>query len=84
MAHTKASKATKGSRSAQPKHLGIKKYEGEIVLPGTILVRQRGSHFHPGEGTKLGNDYTLFALVKGKVKYYERNNKSFVSVVNSS
>ncbi|KKR50561.1 MAG: 50S ribosomal protein L27 [Microgenomates group bacterium GW2011_GWC1_41_8] len=84
MAHTKSGKTTKGSRDAQPKYLGVKHHGGEKVTAGSIIVRQRGSKFHPGEGTALGRDYTLFATVDGVVIYYGRRGKQFVSVTQSS
>ena len=84
MAKTKASKTTKGSRKSQPKYLGVKLYGGEVVDKGMILVRQRGSHIHEGKGVKRGRDFTLYAVEKGVIHFYERKNKSFVSVIKSS
>ena len=84
MAHTKSGKTTKGSRDARPKYLGIKHHGGEKVTAGSIIVRQRGSKFHPGEGVSLGRDYTLFATIDGVVVYYGRRGKQFVSVTQSS
>lgn len=84
MAHTKSGKTTKGSRDANPKFLGIKRYGGEAVTAGSIIVRQRGSQFHPGDGVSLGRDYTLFATVDGVVEFYGRRGKKFVSVSRSS
>ena len=66
------------------KYLGVKHHGGEKVTAGSIIVRQRGSKFHPGEGTALGRDYTLFATVDGVVIYYGRRGKQFVSVTQSS
>jgi large subunit ribosomal protein L27 len=84
MAHTKTSATTKGSRQPRPKHLGVKKYGGNVVSAGTILVRQRGTKFHPGNGVGMGRDFTLFATIAGKVKFYGRRGKSFISVLATS
>lgn len=81
MAKTKTGKTTKGSRQPQAKRLGIKHFGAAAVKTGNIIVRQKGTKFHPGEGVKLGNDYTLYAIRDGKVKFYERSGKHFVSVV---
>lgn len=81
MAKTKTGRTTKGSRQPQPKHLGIKVYGGKFVKAGAIIVRQRGTKFHPGDGVGIGRDYTLFARAPGVVKFYERYRKQFVSVV---
>lgn len=80
MSKTKAGKTTKGSRKSQPKYLGIKKYAGEIVKPGTIIIRQRGTKFKPGTGVSLGRDYTIFATIDGKVKFYDRTGRKFITV----
>lgn len=84
MAHTKTSATTKGSRQPLPKHLGIKKSGGSPVTVGTILVRQHGTRFHPGQGVGMGKDFTLFATVDGKVKFYGRVGKKFISVLTTS
>lgn len=84
MAHTKTSATTKGSRQPNPKHLGVKMYGGMAVKPGAILVRQRGTRFHPGMGVGMGKDFTLFALVPGSVKFYGRAGKNYISVVASA
>ncbi len=70
MAHKKAGGSTKNGRDSNPKYLGIKVYDGEIVTGGSILVRQRGTKFHPGVHVGRGGDDTLFAKVSGRVKYY--------------
>ena len=80
MAHTKTSATTKGSRQPRPKHLGIKRGNGSTVTAGAIIVRQHGSIFYPGLGTGRGKDFTLFATIAGKVKFYERSGRRFVSV----
>ncbi len=80
MAHIKAGGVTKGNRDSIAKRLGIKKYSGEKVTAGSILVRQKGTKFNPGPGTKLGGDYTLFAITDGIVKYFKKLGKRMVSV----
>ena len=82
MAHKKAGGSTKNGRDSQPKMLGVKKYGGEVVIPGNIIVRQRGTEFLPGTGVKIGKDHTIFAVVEGKVLFTHWNrNKQRISVV---
>ena len=69
MAQKKGGGSTRNGRDSQPKMLGVKAYGGERVLAGSIIVRQRGTRFHPGPGVGIGKDHTLFALVAGTVKY---------------
>ena len=69
MAHKKGMGSTKNGRDSESKRLGPKRADGQFVLAGNILVRQRGTHIHPGEGVGIGSDDTLFALVNGVVKY---------------
>jgi len=69
MAHKKGLGSTKNGRDSKAKRLGVKRADGQFVLAGNILVRQRGTHIHPGNGVGLGSDYTLFALREGKVKF---------------
>ena len=69
MAHKKGGGSTKNGRDSNPQFRGIKRYGGEQVLAGTILVRQCGTVFHPGRNVGVGSDYTLFALVPGTVRY---------------
>jgi large subunit ribosomal protein L27 len=69
MAHKKGQGSTRNGRDSQPQHLGIKCYDGEFVIPGCILVRQRGTKFHPGVGVKRAKDDSIFALVEGVVKF---------------
>lgn len=69
MAHTKSAGAAKYGRDSQPKYLGVKKFDGEWVKPGDIIIRQRGTKFLVGEGVKRGNDDTLFSLRQGVVKF---------------
>ena len=69
MAHKKGVGSTKNGRDSKSKRLGPKRADGQFVLAGNILIRQRGTKVHPGTNVGLGNDYTLFALIDGKVKY---------------
>ena len=69
MAHKKAGGSTRNGRDSESKRLGVKRYGGEAVAAGNIIVRQRGTRFHPGRNVGCGKDYTLFALVEGKVKF---------------
>ena len=81
MAHKKGGGRTRNGRDSQSKRLGVKRYAGESVNAGTILVRQRGTRIHPGNNVGVGRDYTLFALINGTVKYEPaRNNRRKVSV----
>jgi large subunit ribosomal protein L27 len=82
MAHKKAGGSTRNGRDSNPKYLGVKRYGGEQVLAGNILVRQRGTRFHAGENVKVGRDHTLFALSDGKVVFEQRGKplRKFVSV----
>ncbi|MBI2410447.1 MAG: 50S ribosomal protein L27 [Candidatus Kerfeldbacteria bacterium] len=77
MAHTKAGGSTAYGRDSQSKRLGVKKFGGEKVTVGNILIRQRGTKFRPGDGTKMGKDNTIFALVDGVVQFTERKIKRF-------
>jgi len=76
MAHKKGSGSTKNGRDSNSKRLGIKKYGGEKVIPGNIIVRQVGSRFKPGNNVRIGKDYTLFAVKEGLVKFERFNNKN--------
>jgi len=69
MAHKKAGGSSRNGRDSQSKRLGVKRYGGQLVAAGNILVRQRGTQFHPGEHVGIGKDHTLFALVDGTVKF---------------
>lgn len=76
MAHKKAGGSTRNGRDSNPKYLGVKVYGGQAVNAGNIIVRQRGTRFHPGNGVGLGRDHTLFALVDGKVEFATRGARS--------
>ena len=82
MAHKKAGSSTKNGRDSNAKRLGVKRYDGEVVRPGTIIIRQRGTRVHPGNNVGLGRDYTIFSLVDGKVKFepYAKGRRKKVSV----
>jgi large subunit ribosomal protein L27 len=75
MAHKKAGGSSRNGRDSESKRLGLKAFGGELVNAGSILVRQRGTRFHPGPNVGIGKDHTLFALVTGKVKYAEHGPK---------
>ncbi len=75
MAHKKGGGRTKNGRDSQSKRLGVKRYAGESVNAGTILVRQRGTRIHPGNNVGVGRDYTIFALINGIVKFEPARNK---------
>ncbi len=82
MAHKKAGGSSRNGRDSAGRRLGVKKFGGEAVIPGNILVRQRGTKWNPGENVGLGRDHTIYALVEGKVTFStRRNNKTFVSVM---
>lgn len=83
MAHKKAGGSTRNGRDSESKRLGVKRYGGEVVSAGNIIVRQRGTQFHPGVNTGIGKDHTLFAKVDGEVKFAVRgaNNRKFVDIV---
>jgi len=82
MAHKKGEGSVKNGRDSQSKRLGVKLFGGQTATAGNILIRQRGTKFHPGRNVGMGKDHTLFALVDGTVEFRKkRDNKSYVSVV---
>jgi len=85
MAHKKAAGSTRNGRDSESKRLGVKKFGGQAVLAGNILVRQRGTKFHAGENVGLGRDHTLFAKSDGRVKFVRkgRHNRMFVNIVDA-
>ena len=85
MAHKKAGGSTNNGRDSQSKRLGVKRYGGQEVLAGNILVRQRGTRFHAGDNVGMGKDHTLFAKADGKVEFIVRGPKSrkFIQVVSA-
>jgi large subunit ribosomal protein L27 len=82
MAHKKGQGSTQNNRDSAGRRLGVKKFGGEKVIPGNIIIRQRGTKVHPGNGVGMGKDHTLFALVEGVVKFENRtSSQKKVSVV---
>jgi large subunit ribosomal protein L27 len=82
MAHKKAGGSSRNGRDSIGRRLGVKKFGGETALPGNILVRQRGTKFHPGENVGVGKDHTLFALVGGRVVFRRKaGRRTYVAVV---
>ncbi len=81
MAHKKAGGSSRNGRDTAGRRLGVKKFGSEVVIPGNIIVRQRGTKFHPGENVGIGKDHTLFSLINGKVVFKQKKDKKvFVSV----
>lgn len=80
MAHTKAGGTTKTNRDSISKRLGVKKYGGEVVKCGDIIIRQKGSHVLAGNGVKLGNDFTIYSITSGKVAFCKKRGRSLVQV----
>jgi large subunit ribosomal protein L27 len=81
MAHKKAGGSSRNGRDSNAKRLGVKKYGGQAVIAGNILVRQRGTKIRPGDNVGLGRDYTLFALTDGKVEYFKKAGRTTVRIV---
>lgn len=86
MAHKKAGGSTRNGRDSESKRLGVKRFGGQLVKAGNILVRQRGTKFHPGTNVKIGRDHTLFATAEGHVKFSVKgpHQRSYISVVSSA
>lgn len=80
MAHIKAGGTTKGNRDAIGKRLGVKRYGGQKVIAGNIIIRQRGTQFFPGLGTDIGKDHTIFATVDGTVSFLQKQGRKLISV----
>jgi large subunit ribosomal protein L27 len=81
MAHKKAGGSSRNGRDSRGRRLGVKKFGGEIVVPGNIIIRQRGTKYHAGKNVDMGRDHTLFAKVEGAVSYHTTTNgRTFVSV----
>jgi large subunit ribosomal protein L27 len=85
MAHKKAGGSSRNGRDSESKRLGVKRYAGQQVNAGSIIIRQRGSTFHPGTNVGMGKDYTLFALAEGQVRFDQKGprNRKYVSVVDA-
>lgn len=81
MASKKGVGSTRNGRDSNPKYLGVKRYGGEKVISGNIIMRQRGTKFHPGTNVGIGKDHTLFATSSGSVKFEQRKGKQVISVV---
>ena len=85
MAHKKGQSSTRNGRDSNAQRLGVKKYGGESVIPGNILIRQRGTKWWPGENVGMGKDHTIFAVVEGNVKFHKGlKGRTFISVVPSA
>lgn len=82
MAHKKGGGSSRNGRDSRGRRLGVKRYDGQVVRPGTIILRQRGTRFHPGKNVGLGRDFTIYALIDGKVKFepYAKGRRKQVSV----
>ena len=81
MAHKKAGGSSRNGRDSAGRRLGVKKFGGEIVIPGNIIIRQRGTKFHPGTNVGMGRDHTLFAMSGGRVQFTQKaGNRTYVSV----
>ena len=83
MAHKKGQGSSRNGRDSAGQRLGVKKFGGQKVVPGNIIVRQCGTKFHPGKGVGLGRDYTIFAIDGGVVKFIERQGRRYIEVVPS-
>ena len=81
MAHKKGASSSKNGRDSNAQRLGVKRFGGQVVGAGEIIVRQRGTHFHPGENVGRGGDDTLFALAPGAVKFGQRKGRKVVDIV---
>jgi large subunit ribosomal protein L27 len=81
MAHKKGASSSRNGRDSTAQRLGVKRFGGQLVNAGEILVRQRGTHFHPGPGVGRGGDDTLFALITGTVSFGHRRGRRIVSIV---
>jgi large subunit ribosomal protein L27 len=83
MAHKKAGGSSRNGRDSAGRRLGVKKFGGEIVISGNIIIRQRGTKFHPSTNVGIGKDHTLFATSEGKVTFKKTRTRTFVSVIPS-
>jgi large subunit ribosomal protein L27 len=86
MAHKKGVSSSRNGRDSNSQRLGVKRYDGELITPGTIIIRQRGTQVHPGVNVGIGRDHTIYALVEGTVKFapYAKGRRKKVSVIRSS
>lgn len=83
MAHKKGGGSTRNGRDSNSKRLGVKRYGGEHVIPGNIIVRQNGTKWRPGNHVKLGRDYTIYSVIEGQVKFETKQGRKYVSVYSS-
>jgi large subunit ribosomal protein L27 len=83
MAHKKGASSSRNGRDSAAQRLGVKRFGGQVVLAGEILVRQRGTHFHPGENVGRGGDDTLFALAQGAVEFGTKRGRRVINIVTS-
>jgi large subunit ribosomal protein L27 len=81
MAHKKAGGSSRNGRDSAGRRLGVKKYGGEKVIPGNIIIRQRGTKYTPGKNVGLGKDHTIFSLIEGNVSFHQAGARMYVSVV---
>lgn len=84
MAHKKGGGSSRNGRDSNAQRLGVKRFGGQVVKAGEIIVRQRGTKIHPGANCGLGKDYTLFALVAGTVKFVDRKNRKYCTIVENA
>ena len=84
MAHKKAGGSSRNGRDTEGRRLGVKKYGGEKVVPGNIIVRQRGTKFHPGRNVGMGKDHTIFATVEGNVEFKKTKARTTINIVPAS
>ncbi len=85
MAHKKAGGSSRNGRDSEGRRLGVKKFGGEFVVPGNILIRQRGTKWHPGDNVGIGKDHTIFALIEGRVEFATKaKGRTYVSVAPQS
>lgn len=80
MAHKKGAGSTKNGRDSNAKRLGVKRYGGEYVIPGNIIIRQRGTKIKPGTSVGMGKDYTIFSMIEGQVTFETKHGRKYVSV----
>ncbi|MCP4429267.1 MAG: 50S ribosomal protein L27 [Chloroflexi bacterium] len=80
MAHKKGGGSTKNGRDSNAQRMGVKRYGGEFVIPGNIIIRQRGTKIHPGNHVGLGKDYTIYSLIEGQVQFETKHGRKYVSV----
>lgn len=84
MSHKKGGGSSSNGRDSNSKRLGVKKFGGEHVIPGNIIVRQRGTHFKPGNNVGMGGDYTIFSMIEGHVTFEVKHGRKLISVYDAS